>query len=329
MSCGPSSGGAAVVVYRVGDGIGTLVNTGNAVFLDAFTSSGGAPTCSTALPIAASGNNHILVASGTATSEGFLTRSTDGRYIVLTGYDVAPGGSTSLTTTAAARVVGRVDGSGNIDTTTALTDFAVGNNPRSAASTDGTNLWVGGAAGGVRYATLGATASTQLSTTVTNIRQTAIFGSQLYVSDSSGSTVRLGAVGAGTPTTSGQTITNLSGFPVSGSPYGFYFADLDGNGTIETVYVADDAVGVTKYGLSGGTWTAEGTVGTGSDTYRGLTAIMSGGLASLYATRKNGTELVSLNDGSGAGGTFTGTWTAIATAATNTAFRGVAPAPSP
>ena len=49
------------------------------------------------------------------------------------------------------RTVARVDVLGNVDTTTALTDFATGNNPRSAASDNGTNLWVGGGAGGVRF----------------------------------------------------------------------------------------------------------------------------------------------------------------------------------
>jgi hypothetical protein len=34
--------------------------------------------------------------------------------------------------------------------------------------------------------------------------------------------------GTGIPTTAGQTTTNLPGFPTSGgSPYGFFFADLD------------------------------------------------------------------------------------------------------
>ena len=50
---------------------------------------------------------------------------------------------------------------------------------------------------------------------------------QLYNSDSSGSTIRIGTVGTGLPTTSGQTITNLQGIPAaSGSPYAFFLADL-------------------------------------------------------------------------------------------------------
>ena len=115
----------------------------------------------------------------------------------------------------------RIDAAGNVDTTTALTDYSTGNNPRSAASTNGTDFWVSGGAGGVRYATFGTTTSTQVSTTLTNIRGTAIFDGQLYISTASGTAIRIGAVGTGTPTTAGQTITNIPGFPTGGSPYGF------------------------------------------------------------------------------------------------------------
>ena len=43
------------------------------------------------------------------------------------------------------RTVARVNGKGEINTTTALTDFANENNPRGATSSDGTKIWVGGA----------------------------------------------------------------------------------------------------------------------------------------------------------------------------------------
>src|SRR5262249_32534665 len=150
---------------------------------------------SIALPTSGSGSNKPLIASGTATSEGLLTRSADGRFLVLTGYGATTGGGTSGVSSSASsvpRVVGLGDGNGSVDTSTALSDFADQNNPRSAVSSNGTDIWVDGAAGGIRYTTKGSTTSTQLSTTVTNLRQTNIFNGQLYVSDSSGSAVRLG-----------------------------------------------------------------------------------------------------------------------------------------
>src|SRR5579862_4845368 len=155
-----------LVVYRVGDGSSLLANTGAAVFLDEYTPSG-IVVQSIALPAVASGANNPLIASGTAVSEGLLTLSTDGRYLLLTGYATTLPATASLSSTAAAMVprsVSRVGFDGSVDTSTALTDFADGNNPRSAVSTDGTQLWLGGADGGVRYTTLGSTTSTQLST---------------------------------------------------------------------------------------------------------------------------------------------------------------------
>src|SRR5215468_6727362 len=144
-----------LVIYRVGDGGSSLVNTGNAVFLDEYTTTG-TLVQSTALPTVTSGSNRRLIASGTATSEGFISRSTDGQYIILAGYDAAIPTANLVSTpgTSVPRVVGRVDGAGNVDTTTALPDFATGNNPRGAASTNGIDFWVTGSGGGVRYATL-------------------------------------------------------------------------------------------------------------------------------------------------------------------------------
>jgi predicted extracellular nuclease len=326
-----------VVVYRVGTGTGGLINTGNPVFIDEYTPTG-TLIQSIALPTVASSGVNPLVSSGTATSEGLLTRSADGRYLILAGYAATPPvtGLAGTSSASVARTVGRIDFSGNVDTSTGLTDYATGNNPRSTASDDGTNLWVTGGAGGIRYATFGAATSTQLSTTVTNLRQVAIFNGQLYVSDSSGSAVRLGTVGAGLPTTAGQVITNLPAFPTSGSPYGFFFADLNpGIPGVDTLYVAsDDAAALTKYSLVGGNWMSNGTVGVTADAYRGLTGVVSGGTVTLYAVRKGGSgatgggELVSIVDASGYAGTFSSSATVLATAPANTAFRGVALAPT-
>jgi len=324
-----------VVIYRVGDGAGVLVNTGNAVFLDEYTPTG-TLVQSVSLPTAVNGANKRLVASGTATSEGLLTRSTDGQYLVATGYDATPPNASSLTSSASLtvnRIIGRIDASGNIDTTTALTDAATGNNPRSAASVDGSAFWFTGGAGGMRYCAFGATTSTQVNTAgspITNLRQAGIFGGQLFVTTGSGSAVRLGAVGTGTPSVAGQDIVNLVGIPTSGSPYAFLFADLDaGVAGVDTLYIADDgASALIKYSLVGGTWTSNGSVGVDADDYRGLTSVVSGGSVTLYGIQA-GARLVSLVDSSGYNGAFSGTPTLLATAGTNTAFRGVAMAPIP
>jgi hypothetical protein len=323
-----------VVVYRVGDGTSNLVNTGNPVFLDEYTPSG-MLVQSIALPTTASGSTNQLIASGTAVSEGLLTRSVDRQYLLLTGYARNLGGSTALPATAATvvpRTVGRVKFDGSIDTTTALTDFASTNNPRGAASTDGLDIWVAGAAGGVRYtrySQFGSTTSTLLNSTLTNLRQVAIASGQLYVSTQSGTAIRVGAVGTGTPTTGGQTITNLPGIPTSIAPNGFFFADVPAGSLL---YVADDTTGggqIQKYSLVSGTWTANGSIAAA--TVRGITGTVSGSTVTLYATTSGaaGTSgtLSAFTDTSGYNGAVSGSADSIATAASNEAFRGVALAP--
>src|SRR5262249_50880795 len=133
------------VVYRVGTGSGTLNGSAAPVFLDEYTASGQLVR-SVVLPTTTSGSQHRLVASGSATSEGQISRSADGRYILLTGYDAAVGTASIVGTdsTTNARVIGRVDAAGSVDTSTALSDAESTNNVRSATSTNGTDLWVSG-----------------------------------------------------------------------------------------------------------------------------------------------------------------------------------------
>jgi uncharacterized protein YjiK len=330
-----------VVVYRIGDGAAGLLNTGAAVFLDEYTATG-TLVQSVALPTTVSGANKRVVASGTATSEGLLTRSADGRFLIATGYDSGLPAASSISGTTAAsvnRVIARIDGAGNIDSSTALSDAATANNLRSAASVDGTKFWLSGGAGGARFASLGATTSTQVNTginAVTNLRQLGISAGQLFVTTGSGTAYRLGAIGTGLPEAAGAATTGIPGFPTSGgSPYGFFFADLSGSVPgDDTLYVADDsALALTKYSLISGSWTANGTIGVDADDYRGITGVVSGSNVTLFLARKGGSaaagggELVTISDTSGHGGALVGTPTVIATASTNTAFRGVALAP--
>src|SRR5688572_19084620 len=79
-----------IVVYRVGNGTGTLSNAATAVFLDEYTTAG-VLVQSVAIPVDVSGANRRLTAAGTGNTEGMLTLSTDGRYLVFTGYDAPVG----------------------------------------------------------------------------------------------------------------------------------------------------------------------------------------------------------------------------------------------
>ena len=321
----------SLLVYRVGTGTGSLVNTGNSAFLDEYSRTG---TLVQSIDLG-------IVASGTASSEGLISRSGDGRYIVATGYASTGGSSIGSSTGAAnARVIARIDSAGNVDSTTRLTNYASGNNPRSAWSADGSSFYAVGGTGGIVYATLGATSGTGVTTTGTgllsNMRQINVFNNQLYASSSSGA-FRLATTGGAPSSTTGQTLTNLSGWSTSvGSPYAFFLADLSSSvDGLDTAYVADDtagsAGGLLKYSLVSGTWTLTGQIGTGTDAYRGLAAEqLVDGSINLFATRKGGSaaagggELVSITDTAGYNAAFSSTTPALlATASANTAFRGV------
>ncbi len=70
---------------------------------------------------------------------------------------------------------------------------------------------------------------------------------------------------------------------------------------------------------SSGSAVRVGTVGLAADTYRGLAVSVSGSTVTLYSTRKGGGgaagggELVSITDGSGYNGAFSGIPTLLAT----------------
>jgi hypothetical protein len=325
-----------LVVVEVGTGAALNGNATAASLLEYSTLGSLVQTIN--LPTGATG----LTLSGTATSEGFLTLSTDGNYLTMGGYAATPGTATPQTSTPAAvnRVVGRIDMSGNINISTALTDAYSGSNIRSAVSTDGNSLWTAGNGGsgqgataGVRYTTLGSTTSTLINPTSSNMRVVNIFNGQLYASSSTGTLLGVSTVGTGEPTTSiGGAPTALPGMPTTGthSAYDFWFMDAN------TLYVADDGTaanggGIQKWTLSGGTWTLQYTLlnnGTTTTGIRGLAGTVDGsGNAILFGTTSATlNSLIEVTD-TGAGSTAT----TLATVTTGYAFRGVEflPVPEP
>ncbi|WP_170113308.1 Calx-beta domain-containing protein [Ahniella affigens] len=326
-----------LAVARVGTGSGALSAAATAVFIDEYTTSG-TLVQSIPLPTADSGANQTLTVAGSSTSEGMLTRSTDDRYLVLTGYDAAPGTASVAGTTAAAtnRIIGRVDATGSVDTTTGLNSAFNTSNIRSAATADGSGIWAGGTGasgtGGIWYQTFGVIgAGTQVSTTVTNTRNLGIFANQLYTTAQSGA-IRLAFIGSGLPTTTGQIMTNLPGLPTaSNSPYGFVVLDRTPSvAGIDTLYFADDAAGLQKYSTGDGiNWIARGSV---AGNLRGLTARVDSITGSVVlfgtSTATSANTLITLTDTAAFDANIVATPTVIATAGTNTVFRGVAYVPS-
>jgi hypothetical protein len=225
------------------------------------------------------------------------------------------------TATTVQRAVGLVDGNGNLTTTLMGTAFASGGNPRSAYSTNGTDIWASSSNTGVNYTAFGTGMATQLSTSPTNTRVVNIFNGQLHVSSASGAFQGVSTVGSGTPMTSGQTTTLLSGFPTASGPSNYDFVFLNPT----TLYVADDRTttggGIEKWTFDGTNWSLQYSSLAG-----GTAGLRSLGLAAdgtLYGITTANT-LVSATD---TGTAFT--FSTLATAPTNTAFRGVAFAPVP
>ena len=327
-----------IVVCRVGTGTGSLSTSAAAVFLDEYTS-GGSLVSSTAMPTANGAVQKAFTVAGSAQSECQLNRSTDGRYLVLAGYPQIPG-TVTVGGTIGPRVFARVDSVGNVDTSTTTDSFG-SSMVRAAAATDGSGFWATGSSVGVVYMPFGTIGfGTVVSNNFTNLRGINIFDGQLYTSAMT-STYRLGKVGTGIPTTTSNTSTNLTGFPTStNSPYAFFFADLEPSvAGVDTVYVADDGSagtalsngGIKKFSLVSGTWTFNGNFPGGgavaASSFIGVTGSVSGTQVTLYATRNTGGQLVRYVDNTGYNVAPTAAPTLLATAASNTAFRGVALAP--
>lgn len=319
---------ANVVVVRVGDGSAALSGTAAPVFLDEIGPDG-TPVRSTPLPTTANGADQPLTMSGSATSEGALALSGDGRYLTLTGYGAAPGTAAVAGTSSATvpRVVARVDAAGAVDTTTALADAASGSSARTAVSDDGSRFWFGGGAGGVRFAPLGATTSTQLAAAPTNVRTLGIADGQLHLGSGSAPFVGVSRVGTGLPTTAGQTV---SLFAAGSSPYAFQFLDRStAVPGVDSLYVADDssAGGLLKFSFDGTTWTALGVFRPAGAAARGVTGrVEVDGSAGLVATTSTG-QVVRVADTAAFDVPIAATGALLAAAPPNTAYRGIAFAP--
>ena len=161
------------------------------------------------------------------------------------------------------------------------------------------------------------------TTAPTNNLIVTIHAGQLYSSTSNGALQGISTVGIGLPTTGGQTISLLPGFPTTSGPSAFDYLFADP----QTLYVADDrmdgAGGIQKWTLAGGTWSLQYTLALAPTMgCRGLTGTVRGGATTLFATTTS-SQLISVVD-TGA----TSTVQLIATSGGNTVFRGIRALPS-
>ena len=174
-----------LAVLRAGDGTQTLANTGNTIFIDEYTSAG---VLVQSIAVPDSGASSLIV-SGSATSEGALMRSPNGRWLCFAGYNTNRPASASLSTLTSAQVprgVGTINAAGNFVLAVTNTAQFSANNIRSGA-TDGTNsFWGAGGNSGTFYFGA-ASAAAAVQTSLANTRVLNIFNGGLYFSTASGS----------------------------------------------------------------------------------------------------------------------------------------------
>jgi len=306
-----------LAVLRVGDGVESPGSHGNSVFLDQFSTNG---TFLNSIPVPANATN-ALILSGSAASEGGLTRSADGRLLLLAGYNIALTNSLSSLAGSAVtnvpRVIGALDIAGAFSIAGVTTNQYSNNNIRSGTSDGRGNYWGAGANSGTFY--FGDAPPDMVQNYVANTRVIEDLGGSLYFSTSSG-TPGIWRI-SGTPTVSNGPPLLVLALGVSGSPFGFAF-NLD----FTVAYVADDTLagkgGVQRWDLADGIWALSyvftGLTNAGA---RGLAVDFSGQRSVLYATTAESTanRLVTVVDVGP-----TSPVTTLAAAGANQIYRGVA-----
>lgn len=277
----PAAADTGITYFTPGDLVistvsGSALDTASAITLQQFSLGTGGTTATAAgslvLPQTSSGANAAISGEYGSASEGILQVSANGQYLTMMGYGVnaatfnaaptstygtaALGQTTSLTNSAYAtvpRVVALVGTTGTVDTTTALTGVFNGNNPRSAATVDGTSFYVSGqgvtgdGTGGVFYATKGATTATAI-----NANTTTPTGANT-VNPATGTETRTVSI---VNTGSGNTLVVSRDYSPSGTP--------NDSTDLRTLTNASGALPTSSTGLQATRLLNNGATGTGS-----------------------------------------------------------------
>ena len=337
-------GSGNVVVERVGDGTAALSSAATAVSVIEMSKAG---VTQQTLSLPTSGSTQVTD-SGSATSNGYL--NVYNGLLAVSGYNAA---SSTASVASSNTKVGTVIGSdGNVSTATRTLFPTSGtmpftaNNFRSMIATGANTFYASGtgsgtpSTGGVWYANNGS--FTQISSTATgqptNMRNVEIYGGNLYTSSAASTGYGVWQVGTGLATTAGQTSTLLINTGTNSSTYGFVLFDTNSDGTNDLAYLADDRAsaggGLQKWVLTGGTWTnswsvlvnATGATSTtaalGFAGIRGLTGTwdaLNGAQLFATTTEASNNRVIGFSDT----GTTPTSFTNLASAGTNYAFRGV------
>ena len=270
--------------------------------------------------------------SGTDTGAGQITRSAEGLFLMVSGYNGINGDANIAISDANVvnRTLGILDGTATMYTPIAYNNIASGGTYRSLAS-DGHTFW---AATSSMILFTDFSSATQLTAAGKgDSRVVNIFNHTLFASTQSpdfngtGSNSNLGIWQIGTlgtlPTTGTPALVNIINTGTGSTPSAFQF-----NTAMTVAYVADDrsssSGGIQKWTSNGaGTWSLQYTLSTGVANIgaRGLTVDWSNPSAPvLYGTsaEASNNRLFKVTD-TGAGSAAT----TLASAGANKAFRGV------
>lgn len=282
-----------LAVLRAGNGTETLTSSGNSLFIDQYTEAGSLVN-TTALPDTGA---TALLESGTASSEGGLTRSMDHSFLVFAGYNTNRGsvsGSLSSQSGAAVpRAVAVLDAFQNYQLFKGGSTLYSSNNIRGATSDGTNNFWTAGNPGGTFYLAPPA-APVEIQTAGGNTRQVKIVGGNLYFSTQAGTAGIYTFQGGGLPTSAANPVL-LFATGANSQPAGFAM-----NLALTTAYVADQratAGGIQKWTNNGSAWALAYSFSTGAGAFD-VAVDFSGANPILYATtgEASANRLISISD---------------------------------
>ena len=333
-----------IVVSRVGNGTTALgANTASVSLLEFNVTVANQAAPLKTVPVGSLSTGSRLTANGNVAYEGQLSRTTDGRYLSIIGYD-QPTGETAATSTAGNKVIGRVNYKGLVDYSTNFPTSASGN-AKIAVSDNGSRFWTG--INNIGFVNFGQTTTPIVVNNVAQ-RSLGIFNDRFYHQQGFSS---LNFTNVALPTGS-SALTNTATVPSSQSYQAFAFLDMDANVSwnstgLDVLYVANVNAGLEKYYFNGTAWIAiNSNANTPSNSYFPGTSVSAliatvnnNGNPVIYATSGNGTatnnRLYAITDVSGrtnamvpSGASPTVTILTLATAGANYGFRGVAFSPS-
>jgi Secretion system C-terminal sorting domain/Calx-beta domain len=289
------------------------------------TSAGQAPINTFAIPSSTVTLTNQLRFSGSATSTGYLSNSSDGSLVCFTGSNTI--NTTSNVNTQQNKGVGTFDAAGTYTLQTTYTGTGT-NQARSASTLDNTAWFIGDQGG---FYTNGVSAASP----TTNTRSVKAFGNTVYGFTASASLPPVFTISG----TSGAIYTSLPGLANGAtSRQDFYLISSGSNGTAFDVLYVLDATSATagtifKYSLVSGSWTANGTYITSFGGF-GMAAKKSGTGAELFVSSGTGAtaanNVIKLTDAAGYNATIaitTANNIILHTAAAGTVVKGMAFAP--